>query len=475
MWNAGGVPDWNAESAEGLTPGISWRRLGSGTAVAILVPTLLAWMLLPVRDGLGLDTVLLLFVLVTVIASVVGAVVPALISATVSFGLANFYFARPYGSLLVASTAELLDLVIFFAVAVLVGVATELGGRARERAERARLRAEWLAEIGARQPNAATLEQVLAEAQALFGMHQVQLLVGNEVKVEVGRWEADDVSLALEAGEGIELRLNGPTRVGEDRSLLSTVALTTGQLWRTLDLAQKAKRAEELARIDELRASLLGAVGHDLRNPLAAISVAASTLSEPALDLTQEDRQELLATIQEHIERLDSIIANLLDASRLQTGALSVHSEPTALQSVLGGVIRPDPSRVELDIPEDLPLVQADSGLLERVLANLVSNAERQLGVGESVLVRAGVVGRQVEISVVDHGPGVPPERFTEMFAPFQHFDDRSTDGIGLGLAIARGFTEAMGGILTPSRTPGGGLTMTVRLEVAKVGTLAGS
>lgn len=123
-------------------------------------------------------------------------------------------------------------------------------------------------------------------------------------------------------------------------------------------------------------------------------------------------------------------------------------------------------------VHEEVPIPGAVE-LLQRWVANLVSNAERQLDETEAVLLRARMVGHQVEISVVDHGPGVPEERYAEIFAPFQHFDDRSSTGIGLGLAIARGFTEAMGGILTPSRTPGGGLTMTVKLEVATDGALA--
>ncbi|MFZ0530205.1 MAG: ATP-binding protein, partial [Propionicimonas sp.] len=261
--------------------------------------------------------------------------------------------------------------------------------------------------------------------------------------------------------------LSGPERIGEDRGLLGSLALTTGRLWRTQQLAEQARRAEELSRIDELRAGLLAAVGHDLRNPLAAISAAAQTLGQTDIELDAEDRAELLATIEQHAGRLNEIIGNLLDASRLQAGAISVHPAPTALLEVLAGVVRLGEGRVELDIPEDLPLIHADAGLLERVLANLVDNADRHLPSGERVLVAARHEGGLVAVRVIDHGPGVDPVRLDEIFAPFQHFGDRASSGLGLGLAIARGFTEAMGGTLTASRTPGGGLTMTVTLEVA--------
>jgi len=154
--------------------------------------------------------------------------------------------------------------------------------------------------------------------------------------------------------------------------------------------------------------------------------------------------------------------------SRIQAGALSVHPEPTVLLEVLRGVVQRGAGRLELDIPDTLPLVVADGGLLERVIANLVDNAERHVGSGEQVLIKAYAAETHVVVEVVDHGPGVAPDRLEEIFAPFQHFGDRTTTGVGLGLAIARGFTEAMSGTLAASPTPGGGLTMTITLEVAR-------
>lgn len=457
----------HAPPASGLATRLSRRRQLYGFAVAIGAPILLTALLAPMRESLGLDTVLLVFVLVAVAASVLGGVLPALVASVVSFGLANFFFTRPYGSLLVANGGELIDLVIFAAVAALVGVVTEAGARVRTRSERARLEAEWLAELGSREHGPDSVELALSEARAIYGMHEARLVEAGRVLVATGSAEPDDVKIEVPAGEQLSLELSGPERLGEDRGLLSSLALTAGRLWRTQQLVERARRAEELARIDELRASLLAAVGHDLRNPLAAITAAASTLRQTDIELDPDDQAELLATIEEHAARLNAIIGNLLDASRLRAGALSVQARPTALAEVLTGVLRLGVARVELAIPDDLPLIRADAGLLERVLANLVANADRYLPPGEKVLVDARRDGTRVAIRVVDHGPGVAPERFAEIFAPFQHFGDRVTTGLGLGLAIARGFTEAMGGTLTPSPTPGGGLTMTVSLEVA--------
>ena len=457
----------DAPPASGLGSRLSRRRQLYGLGVAAVGAPLLTLLLLPARESLGLDTVLLLFVMVCVVASTVGGVLPALAASLISFGLANFLFAPPYGSLLVENNNELIDLIVFFAVAVGVGVVTELGARGRVRSERSLLEAEWLAELGTREHGPDSVETALADARAIYGMHAATLTDGDRVLAGSGTPESDDTVLITSAGENLQLELSGPARVGEDRGLLSSLALTAGRLWRTQQLAEQARRAEELGRIDDLRASLLAAVGHDLRNPLAAITAAATTLRQTDIVLDPADQDELLETIETHAGRLNDIIGNLLDMSRLQAGALSVHPAPTVLLEVLAGVVRLGEGRVELDIPEDLPMIRADAGLLERVLANLVANADRHLPSGEKVRIAAHRDAAVVAVRVIDNGPGVAAERMGEIFAPFQHFGDRSTTGLGLGLAIARGFTEAMGGTLSPSRTPGGGLTMIVTLEVA--------
>ena len=457
----------DAPPASGLGSRLSRRRQLYGLGVAAVGAPLLTLLLLPARESLGLDTVLLLFVMVCVVASTVGGVLPALAASLISFGLANFLFAPPYGSLLVENNNELIDLIVFFAVAVGVGVVTELGARGRVRSERSLLEAEWLAELGTREHGPDSVETALADARAIYGMHAATLTDGDRVLAGSGTPESDDTVLITSAGENLQLELSGPARVGEDRGLLSSLALTAGRLWRTQQLAEQARRAEELGRIDDLRASLLAAVGHDLRNPLAAITAAATTLRQTDIVLDPADQDELLETIETHAGRLNDIIGNLLDMSRLQAGALSVHPAPTVLLEVLAGVVRLGEGRVQLDIPEDLPMIRADAGLLERVLANLVANADRHLPAGEKVRIAAHRDAAHVAVQVIDNGPGVAAERMGEIFAPFQHFGDRSTTGLGLGLAIARGFTEAMGGTLSPSRTPGGGLTMTVTLEVA--------
>ncbi|NUR94808.1 MAG: hypothetical protein HOV67_06050, partial [Kribbellaceae bacterium] len=207
--------------------------------------------------------------------------------------------------------------------------------------------------------------------------------------------------------------------------------------------------------------------GHDLRTPLSGIKAAVSSLRQSDIDWSPEEQRELLETIEESADRLDDLIANLLAMSRLQAGALSVDVRPLVLDEVVGKALAGMPhDAVVVDVPDDLPLVLADAGLLERVIANLVDNG-RRYGTA-AVRVDAARDGDVVRVMVVDTGPGVPAEDFDRMFTPFQRLGDNPADGgVGLGLAIARGFTEAMGGVLTPAPTPGGGLTMTVTLPVA--------
>ncbi|WP_433086919.1 sensor histidine kinase [Dactylosporangium sp. CA-052675] len=228
-------------------------------------------------------------------------------------------------------------------------------------------------------------------------------------------------------------------------------------------------RARELAEVDRLRTALLDAVSHDLRTPLAGIKAAASSLRSPDLAFTDADRAELLATVEHATDRMTALVENLLSLSRLRAGVLSAAPEPTALDAVAAEVVLhlPDPEhtrdRVAVDLPEDL-LALADPGLLTTVLSNLVANS---LAAAPHVTVTGAADGARVRLIVADDGPGVPAAERAALFEPFQRLGDRGGAGLGLGLAIVRGFTEAMGGTVTPSETPGGGLTMTVEVPRA--------
>jgi two-component system sensor histidine kinase KdpD len=259
----------------------------------------------------------------------------------------------------------------------------------------------------------------------------------------------------------------------EDRRTLHRLATAAARTLEGQRLADQAARARELAEIDRVRSALLAAVGHDLRTPLAGIKAAVSSLRQPDLDLPPGATAELLATIEESADRLDALVDNLLSMSRLQAGVLSVDLQPVALDAVVAQALlhlAPGSTAVEVDIPDNLPLVDADPGLLERVVANLIANAQAVSPDGKSIRLRGHSDSHGVRLDVIDHGPGVADADRDRIFEPFQRLHDRTTTaGLGLGLAIARGFTDAMHATIVPTDTPGGGLTMTVTLAAATV------
>lgn len=237
--------------------------------------------------------------------------------------------------------------------------------------------------------------------------------------------------------------------------------------------AEEARTLAPLAEANKVRTALLAAVGHDLRTPLAAAKAAVSSLRSQDVDLVAEDRDELLASADQSLDRLAGLVDNLLDMSRLNAGALAVELRPVPVDELIARAldeVGPAAVRVGVDLPADPPTVLCDAGLVERVLVNLLDNAVRYSPSQPPALVV--LAGEQtVEIRVIDHGPGIPVAERNRVFLPFQRLGDTdNTTGIGLGLALARGLTEAMGGTLEPEETPGGGLTLVVSLQVGVQG-----
>ena len=195
----------------------------------------------------------------------------------------------------------------------------------------------------------------------------------------------------------------------------------------------------------------------------------SGTLRQDDLEVSKTERDELLATIEDSADRLDAVVVNLLDASRLQAGELTVRAQPVSLDEMVAAALLALPGaseHVAVEVPEDLPLVNADPGLLERALVNVIDNALRHGG--GPVEIHAIAVTDNAKLEIVDHGPGVASDQRERLFAPFQRLDDGGKPGVGLGLSVARGFVEAMGGAMVADQTSGGGLTMRMRLPLAK-------
>ncbi|MEW9514832.1 ATP-binding protein [Streptomyces bacillaris] len=452
-------------------------RLVAGWLAGVAGPLLLTLVLTSMGGGTGLANEMLLFMAVTVGAALLGGMWPALASATVGSLLLNWYFTPPVHTWTIADPENVFAFFVFFAVGASVASVVGLAARRTQQAARLRAESETLSLLaGSVLRGDTSLEALLDRVRETFAMESVALL---ERTSNVGPWTCvgsvgqtrpavrpEDADVDMPITDHLALALTGRVLPAEDRRVLGAFASQAAVVLDRQRLIHEAAEARKLAEGNKIRTALLAAVSHDLRTPLAAIKAAATSLRADDVEWSEDDRAELLASIEEGTDRLDHLVGNLLDMSRLQTGTVMPVFRETDVDEVvpmaLGGV--PEDS-VVLDIPETLPMVMVDRGLLERVVANIVENAVKYTPAGTPVLVAASTIGDRVELRVVDRGPGIPDEAKEAVFEPFQrHGDAPRGAGVGLGLAVARGFIEATGGTVTAEDTPGGGLTMVITL-----------
>jgi two-component system sensor histidine kinase KdpD len=280
-----------------------------------------------------------------------------------------------------------------------------------------------------------------------------------------------DGDIEVDVTDELKLVLRGRVLAAEDQRVLTAFATHVAVAYQQRRLAEAAESVAPMAEADRMRTALLNAVSHDLRTPLASAKAAVSSLRNSEVAWGPQDQQELLANADAALDRLTALVTNLLDLSRLQAGVLSYQVVAIGLEDVVGQALGhiDDADRVDVDVPTTLPEVAGDPGLLERIVANLLDNALRYSPEGERVRLSASRHGNVVELRVIDHGPGVPPRDRDAVFAPFQRLDDHTSGngaGVGLGLAIARGFVDAMHGSIALDDTPGGGLTAVVSMPV---------
>jgi K+-sensing histidine kinase KdpD len=395
-------------------------------------------------------TVALLVVLAEVLAvAVLSGPWLAVLVALAAVVLVNWYLVPPYGTFEIASADNVVALVVFAFVAVVAATLVEVGGRARARARESGRRAELLGEVVATSEgdDAAT---ALEHVRAGLNLEQVELIgpgtgSADGVLVSVGASSAADLAVDVALPDGYRLVGRGPELFAPDPDFLLSLGSAAVRAFEGERLQHESLRADQLASIDRARTALLASVGHDLRTPLAGLRVSIETLLSPSAGLSAADRTALLETIEASAERLDELITNLLDMSRLQAGAVIAHQGATDLAEVVDRALLafPDP-RVRTCLPDGLPAVSADPALLERMVANLVSNALRYSPQDREVSVSAHHDARTVVLTVADHGPGIPAEHSAEVFEPFHRVGARPDGGSGLGLAIVKGFAEAM-------------------------------
>ncbi|MGG5260559.1 ATP-binding protein [Phycicoccus avicenniae] len=469
---------WRAPRA-----GLPRRRKLLGYGLGVLGPFVLTEVLAGLPEDPDLPLTVPLFLLLSVLTALLGGMGPALLGAVASSLFLNWFFTPPTGGLTISEPENAVALVVFVLVAAAVAWVVDRSARRADRALRAQAESASLAELshtllGSTDQMALLLEHAVemfgAEAAAVVRRpdreHPAAVLASTDPvlttsdlgRAGLPREEADDEH---------DLVLVGATVPAGRQRLLAAFAAHAGAILQRRSLQASAGEAAVLARDNSARTALLSAVSHDLRTPLAGIKAAIGSLRSDEVTFSPEDEAELEAAIEDSADRLDALIGNLLDMSRLQAGALVAHPRRVDLGEVVPGVVAAvaEPERVEWALDPDARVVVADAGLLDRVLGNVVENALRHQPSPGRVRVCTSPFGDRVQVRVVDSGPGVPEPDRDRIFLPFQRQGDvPAGDGVGLGLAVARGLAEAMGGSVTAEDTPGGGLTMVVDLPTTE-------
>jgi two-component system sensor histidine kinase KdpD len=475
------------------TTALSPRRRLAGFGVALLGLPLLTTVLWLLRSELSLTSNILLFLAVVVAVALTGGVWPALLAAVGGSLLLNYFFTPPFYTWTIAERENVLALVVFVIIAAAVSAVVDIAARRTRQAARASADASTLAAVaGSVLRGSRPLPALLERLRETFGLDSVTLLERRpdaphyiDDQQDPTAWQvaaatAGGQSCATPAegdaevsiDDGLALVLRGRSLPAADRRIVEAFAAQAALALRQERLAERAALAEPLAEADKMRTALLAAVSHDLRTPLASAMAAVASLRSKDVTFTDADRDELLATAEESHQRLLRLINNLLDMSRLQAGALGVAATAIWLDEAVPGALDElgEPGRaVTINIPDDLPAVHADPGLLQRVLVNIIGNALRFSPPDTPPVVTASEHAAQVQVRIVDRGPGIPDDRRDQVFLPFQRLGDRDNEtGVGLGLALSRGLIEAMGGTLVPETTPGGGLTMVLTLPATE-------
>ncbi|MFJ2028302.1 DUF4118 domain-containing protein [Streptosporangium sp. NPDC087985] len=464
------------------------RRM-AGWAVAVAGVPALTTMLIPFRDALTLPSEILFFLLMVIGVALIGGMWPAVTAAVGGSFLLNYYFTPPLRTLTISNPENFFALVVFVLVAAAVSAIVDVAARRTREAARASADAEVLSTLaGHVLRGEAALPSLLARLRETFALTSVTLLErrgapGPDDQSDPKAWRivatagaapctcpgSADTDVVID--EHLVLAVRGRLLEASDRRVLEAFAAEAAVALRQDRLEERAEQARPLAEADKMRTALLAAVSHDLRTPLASATAAVESLRSTEIAWSREDRDELLATAGESLVKLDRLVVNLLDMSRLQAGVLGPAPQPTALEEIVPRAIDDLghlAERIDGHISVELPDIIADPALLERILVNLMSNAIRYSPADQKVLITGSRHGDHVEIRVVDRGPGIPPEAHDRVFMPFQRLGDRDNHtGVGLGLALSRGLAEAMGGTLVPEETPGGGLTMILALPVS--------
>ena len=454
------------------------RRRVAGFLVTLVAGPLLSLLLTAIRTTDSLTADVLAYQLLVVVVALVGGALPAVFAAILSGLTLDVLFVAPLDQIAIAQPVHLVALLLYVINALLVSFVVDQAARRTRAARRAAAESEMLAGIaGGVIHGQDALHSLVARTREAFQLRGVRLRTDERVLAEDG--DTTGSPAGTEASESAVLELFGTAPTPTDRRVLGVIAAQIDAAIEQATLAERANELQPLEETDRVRSALLAAVGHDLRRPLAVATAAVTGLHSAQGHLSENDRSELLGSAETALRDLDTLISDLLDVSRVQAGALAVSLSDVDVEDLLPGALeelRIPPGRVQLAIPADLPPIRADAILLQRAIVNLLANALRFSPAHVAPRVSASAFGDHAEIRIADHGPGVPAERRADLFQAFHRSGDTdNTTGVGLGLALSKGFVEGMGGTLSAEDTPGGGLTMVVRLPLQSLEEAAGS
>ena len=499
--------------------GVRGPRTGLGYGIALAGAALATAGLLQVRGEVSSTNVVLVFLLVVVAAAATGGRGPGVAAAVLCFLAFDLLFIPPHYHFIVHDKQNYVSLCVYLLIALVVSGLVAAREERRIQAERREQEAQTLYELSSSLVTQGGLEQLLARVagtvRALFDLAGCAIVlsaedgtarlaaVDGDIPDALRRAPADalDELRAADAvptgpltpGQTMVVPLHGGSRsvgalavvaggpgaatVGEtEQRLLAIFANQAALAVHKAEQDEQNARTRALEAADRLRTALLNSVSHDLRTPLASVKASVASLLDPEVHWTADQQLEFLCTIDHEAERLNRLVANLLDMSRIQAGAVDPQLADTWLSDVVGPVVRrtrTTPSRqvIVVDVPDSLPSVLADPVRLDQVLTNLLDNARRYAGDG-LVKIAGQQVDGAVELRVTDHGPGIPEAERERVFNQFYRAERtrQRSNGTGLGLAICRGLVEAMGGSLRVETAPGGGAAFVIRLPVVAGG-----
>jgi two-component system sensor histidine kinase KdpD len=437
--------------------------------------------------GISTASAALVYVLAVTGASAVAGLRAGLATSVLSFLALNFFFTEPLHTFNVAKPEDLVALATFLVVSVIFGTLLSTAVSQRARAERREREALLLQRFGTRllsgEPPAEVLGSFARAVTDLFPVARCEIrteltelpVVSERPGVDVTAETPEVipmVTMGREVGQILLFRGNPPVQVAEEeRNVVRTFASQMALALEGMRLGAEASKARLEAETNSLRAALFSSVTHDLRTPLASITASVTSLLDREASFAVEDRRDLLETIRQEAERLNRLVGNLLDLSRIRAGALVPATTPAAIDEVIEGVVaRLEPilagHKIRLMLRGNIPEVPIDVVQIDQVLTNLLENAAKFSQHGTAITVAAGQWQDRVEVRVADQGPGIPPEDRERVFEPFVRGDQDAAGGTGLGLSIGRAIVESHGGRIWIEGTPGGGTTVVFRLPL---------